>query len=60
MAGSSTASSKRTLEELFRPPIDMMFNGNLQAVSLLMLSKIFISNILCYYTVTGSRHGEVH
>lgn len=31
-AGSSTASSKRTLEDLFRPPIDMTFNGNLQTV----------------------------
>lgn len=32
VAGASMAG-KRTLEELFRPPIDMMFNGNLLNVS---------------------------
>jgi hypothetical protein len=30
-AGTS-AGNKRTLEELFRPPIDLMFNGNMQNV----------------------------
>jgi len=28
----SGMSSKRTLEDLFRPPIDLIFKGNLQEV----------------------------
>ena len=34
-AGTSTGN-KRTLEELFRPPIDLMFNGNMQNVMSLL------------------------
>ena len=31
-SASSSAPGKRTLEDLFRPPIDLMFKGNLQNV----------------------------
>jgi len=33
MTGSNLSSKKRSLEDLFRPPLDLMFHGTFQNVS---------------------------
>lgn len=43
---STSSSGKRTLEELFRPPIDLMFSGNLQNVNALFLKFCYI--LVCW------------
>lgn len=33
MTGANVSSRKRSLEDLFRPPLDLMFHGTFQNVS---------------------------
>ena len=63
-APGTSGSSKRTLEDIFRPPIDLMFKGNLLNVStndfLFKLSIYSLMPNACWISITGPRHGSCH
>lgn len=52
MTGSNLSSKKRSLEDLFRPPLDLMFHGTFQNVRYIFFAttKIdFVNSILFTY-----------